>query len=34
MRVVPTPYVSHSVDTLEDVAKVRELIGAEPRVLH
>ncbi len=34
MRVVPTPYVSQSVDTLEDVVRVRELIGAEPPVLH
>jgi 3-deoxy-manno-octulosonate cytidylyltransferase (CMP-KDO synthetase) len=34
MRVVPTPYISQSVDTLEDVARVRELIDIEPRVLH
>lgn len=34
MRVVPTPYVSRSVDTEGDLARVRELMAGEPRVLH
>ena len=34
MRVVPTPYVSMGVDTAEDLARVRELLSSDQRVLH
>jgi len=34
MRVVPTPYVSLGVDTAEDLARVRELVSTDQRVLH
>lgn len=34
LRVVPTPYVSVSVDTPEDLIKVRGLLSTDQRVLH
>ncbi len=34
VRVLPTPYVSVSVDTQEDLARVRELFEREQRTLH
>ncbi len=34
IRVLPTPYVSVSVDTAEDLARVRALVEAGDRVVH
>jgi 3-deoxy-D-manno-octulosonate cytidylyltransferase len=34
IRVLPTPYVSVSVDTQEDLVRVRELFEREQRTLH
>jgi 3-deoxy-manno-octulosonate cytidylyltransferase (CMP-KDO synthetase) len=34
IRVLPTPYNSMSVDTAEDLARVRELVEGSERVIH